>query len=264
MCRWLSYIGDPVYLEKLVFEPRHSLVEQSLHAEQAKTPTNGDGFGIGWYDERKTPGLYREILPAWNDPNLRSLAHHIRSGMFFAHVRASTGTETSRTNCHPFAHDNYLFMHNGQIGDYPLGRRVLEAMIDDEFYATRHGTTDSELIFCLMLTFGLRTDPHRAIRKTIEVVEREMNERGATAPFRFTACLSNGESVCAIRHASDDKPPSLYWRKRGDHVIVVSEPLDAESDSWIAVAPNHTLHVCRDLNICEEPTLSATGCKGAA
>ncbi|RCK32678.1 glutamine amidotransferase [Thalassospira xiamenensis] len=264
MCRWLSYIGDPVYLEKLVFEPRHSLVEQSLHAEQAKTPTNGDGFGIGWYDERKTPGLYREILPAWNDPNLRSLAHHIRSGMFFAHVRASTGTETSRTNCHPFAHENYLFMHNGQIGDYPLVRRVLEAMIDDEFYATRHGTTDSELIFCLMLTFGLRTDPHRAIRKTIEVVEREMKDRGATAPFRFTACLSNGESVCAIRHASDDKPPSLYWRKRGDHVIVVSEPLDTESDSWIAVAPNHTLHVCRDLNVCEEPTLSATGCMGAA
>ena len=59
MCRWLSYIGDPVYLEKLVFEPRHSLVEQSLHAEQAKTPTNGDGFGIGWYDERKTPGRGR-------------------------------------------------------------------------------------------------------------------------------------------------------------------------------------------------------------
>ena len=82
MCRWLSYIGDPVYLDKLVFEPRHSLVEQSLHAEQAKTPTNGDGFGIGWYDERQTPGLYREILPAWNDPNLRSLAHHIKSGLF--------------------------------------------------------------------------------------------------------------------------------------------------------------------------------------
>ncbi|MFH1804834.1 MAG: class II glutamine amidotransferase [Pseudomonadota bacterium] len=256
MCRWLSYIGEPVYLEKMVFEPKHSLVEQSLHAEQAKTPTNGDGFGIGWYGERETPGLYREILPAWNDPNLQSLAHNIRSGLFFAHVRASTGTATSRPNCHPFAHGRYMFMHNGQIGEYRLVRRYLESLIDDRYYCARQGTTDSELIFYLMLTLGLEANPHRAIRKTIEVVEGAMRDKDITTPFRFTACLADGNSICAIRHASDDKSPSLYYRKRGDHVIVVSEPLDAEAESWIAVAPNHTLHVCPDLQVTTEPTLA--------
>jgi|TARA_R110001583_G_scaffold193866_5_gene363475 glutamine amidotransferase len=249
MCRWLSYIGDPVYLDSLVFEPKHSLVAQSLHAEEAKTPTNGDGFGLGWYGHRQIPGLYREILPAWNDANLQSLAHHIESGLFFAHVRASTGTGTSRSNCHPFAHDKYLFMHNGQIGDYKLVRRELEALIDDKYYCSRQGTTDSELIFYLMLSFGLEFDVHGAIRKAIDVVEAAMRRHDIEAPFRFTACLSDGESLCAVRYASDDKPPSLYYRKRGNQVIVVSEPLDAESASWIALDHNQSLHVSRDLTI---------------
>ncbi|OKH87114.1 class II glutamine amidotransferase [Thalassospira sp. TSL5-1] len=255
MCRWLSYIGEPVYLDSLVFEPKHSLVAQSLHAEEAKTPTNGDGFGIGWYGHRSTPGLYREILPAWNDANLQSMAHNIESGLFFAHVRASTGTGTSRSNCHPFAFDKYLFMHNGQIGDYKLVRRELEALIDDKYYSLRQGTTDSELIFYLMLSFGLENDARRALRKAIATVESAMRRHDIAAPFRFTACLSDGDSVCAVRYASDDKPPSLYYRKRGNQVIVVSEPLDTESASWIAVDPNQCLNVARDLTVSKEMIL---------
>ena len=118
MCRWLTYCGDPIYLDKVLFEPRNSLISQSLRARHSHVTTNGDGFGIGWYGERPTPGVYRDILPAWNDQNLKSLAHQIRSGLFLAHVRAATGTATSRANCHPFAHGKWLFMHNGQIGGY--------------------------------------------------------------------------------------------------------------------------------------------------
>src|SRR3546814_4163740 len=100
MCRWLAYTGAPVFLDELICKPTHSLVEQSLCATEAKSPTNGDGFGIGWYGERPEPGLYREVLPAWNDPNLRNLAYQIRAGLFFAHVRASTGTASSRSEEH--------------------------------------------------------------------------------------------------------------------------------------------------------------------
>ena len=79
MCRWLSYSGAPIFLEKLLFEPEFSLIAQSLHARKAVVATNGDGFGVGWYGERPIPGLYRDILPAWADPNLKSLAHQIRA-----------------------------------------------------------------------------------------------------------------------------------------------------------------------------------------
>jgi glutamine amidotransferase len=98
------------------------------------------------------PGIYRDILPAWNDPNLRSLTHQVRAPKFFAHVRASTGTATSRYTCHPFGFGPWLFMHNGQIGGHARIERRLEARLDDEHYRARLGTTDSELFFHLLLT----------------------------------------------------------------------------------------------------------------
>jgi glutamine amidotransferase len=131
MCRWLAYTGRPLYLEDFLFKPENSLINQSLHARKAHTATNGDGFGVGWYGDRQEPGLFRDIRPAWNDENLRSIAEQIRTGHFFAHVRASTGTSISRANCHPFQHERWMFMHNGQIGGYGRIRRRVEALIDD-------------------------------------------------------------------------------------------------------------------------------------
>ena len=147
--------GRTCFSGGLVCAPSHSLVHQSLHAAEAKTETNGDGFGIGWYGERPVPGTYREVRPAWSDENLRSLCDQVRSGLFFAHVRASTGTATTRANCHPFAHGRYLFMHNGQIGGYARIKRRHRGADPDDLYETRHGTTDSEAIFLLALANGL-------------------------------------------------------------------------------------------------------------
>jgi len=103
-CRFLAYLGEPIRLADLVCAPAHSLIHQSMRADEGKTPTNGDGFGLGWYAERPEPGLYREGRPAWSNENLRSLCEQVRSRLFFAHVRASTGTATTRANCHPFGH----------------------------------------------------------------------------------------------------------------------------------------------------------------
>ena len=52
MCRFLAYQGEPILLETLVATPCRSLIHQSLHATEAKTETNGDGFGLGWYGDR--------------------------------------------------------------------------------------------------------------------------------------------------------------------------------------------------------------------
>src|SRR3546814_16238965 len=112
MCRWLAYTGAPVFLDELICKPVHSLVEQSLCATEAKSPTNGDGFGIGWYGERPEPGLYREILPAWNDPNLRSPPYQLPAGLFFAHVRPSPGPAPSQFNCPHIAPPRRMFLPN--------------------------------------------------------------------------------------------------------------------------------------------------------
>ena len=246
MCRWLAYAGAPVYLEDLVSKPSHSLIEQSQNAIEAKVPINGDGFGLGWYDSRPEPGLYREVLPAWNDPNLISLAAQIRSPLFFAHVRASTGTESIRPNCHPFAHGPWLFMHNGQLGGYGILRRRLEALVPDRFYARRQGTTDSELLFLLLLAAGLQDDPIGAIAAMLARVEQEMRAAEVGQPLRFTAAVSDGRRIYAIRHASDDRPPSLYWRQQADGFVIVSEPLEIDGSDWQVVPPEQVLIVERD------------------
>lgn len=257
MCRWLAYTGEPVFLDELICKPDHSLVAQSLCANEAKTPTNGDGFGIGWYGERAEPGLYREVLPAWNDPNLASLAHQLRAGLFFAHVRASTGTSSSRPNCHPFAKDQWLFMHNGQIGGYLELRRRLEALIPDPLYDHREGTTDSEILFLLLFANGLEDDPLGALSRTLAQVIEVMAAAGVAAPLRFTSALTDGRSIYALRYASDDRPPSLYWRsgdpvgaraRAGSAVSIVSEPLE-QPDTWQALPANQVLVVGPDRSV---------------
>ncbi len=142
MCRWIAYRGETISLEHYVTAPAHSLVVQSLKALESTASTNGDGFGMGWYGEHPEPGLYREVRPAWSDENLRYLCRHIRSHLYFAHVRASTGTPITRPNCHPFACGRWMFMHNGLIGNWSRLRRKVEQLIPDDFYGSRIGTTD--------------------------------------------------------------------------------------------------------------------------
>ena len=78
MCRWLAYSGSPVLIGELLLKPKHSLIDQSLHAQLGAETTNGDGFGIGWYGVGDTLGVFHSIEPAWNDRNLRDLAVHPR------------------------------------------------------------------------------------------------------------------------------------------------------------------------------------------
>jgi glutamine amidotransferase len=244
MCRWLAYSGKAIFLEKLIENPCNSLIQQSLHASESKTAINGDGFGLGWYGEKPYPGIYREILPAWADQNLLSLCRQITSGLFFAHVRASTGTSTSRANCHPFSYNNWMFMHNGQIADYDKVRRDIENLIPDDCYKAREGTTDSEALFLALFHFGLQDDPVAAVSKLCNKVNQLMAQKGITDAFRFTATLSDGECIYAFRYSSDKRAPSLYYRCDGEGVVIASEPLDIQEKEWHEVEPGQGIKVC--------------------
>ena len=161
MCRWLAYSGSPILLEKALYSPAHSLIDQSLHSRLGAEATNGDGFGIGWYDDAPTPGVFRSIEPAWNDQNLRELSAHVTSGHFFAHIRAAIGSAVQQTNCHPFRHGRWLFMHNGFIADLGRVKRDLAMAVDESLYPEIAGQADTELLFYLALTLGLEDDPAR-------------------------------------------------------------------------------------------------------
>lgn len=235
MCRFLAYKGQPVFLDTLLIEPASSLVSQSLAAREAKTVVNGDGCGVGWYGTRPEPGFYRGTLPAWSDANLASLCHQVCAPMFLAHVRSATSGEVSMANCHPFAAGQHLFMHNGQIGGYDRVRRSVEAMIPDALYGKRRGNGDSEAIFLAALGQGLSNDPIAALARTLSACQRIMHTANIAEPLRFTAIVADGDELLAIRWASDDHPPSLYWRRMETGVAIASEPFGDAGDAWQAV-----------------------------
>ena len=239
MCRLVAYLGEPIFLDELVCAPAHSLLRQALRAEEARTVTHGDGFGIGWYGERPEPGVYREVMPAWSDENLLALCASVRSRLFFAHVRAATGTSIARQNCHPFRHGRWMFMHNGQIGGYARVRRPLEARLPEHFYAARRGATDSELLFLLALArIEAGEAPEEAMPAVLDETLALMRRERISEPLRFAAALSDGDQVLAFRFSSDARPPTLYVGHSERGSIVASEPLDGRPDHWRAVEPN--------------------------
>lgn len=246
MCRWAAYIGDPIYLEEVVTAPGQSLISQSLRASESKTETNGDGFGLAWYGEREEPGRYHDVLPAWADGNLRSLAHQVRSGLFLAHVRAATGTSTSRTNCHPFVAGKWSFMHNGQAGGYARFRRRADMSIDERCYAHRNGTTDSEAIFLMALGGGLAEDPKGALERATGIMEEMSRETGITPHMRMTVAMSDGARLFCARYASDEHAPTLYHRRMEGGRVVVSEPLDRAQTGWEAIPPGAFATITED------------------
>jgi predicted glutamine amidotransferase len=211
MCRWLAYSGSPILIEELLYSPTHSLIDQSLHSTLGAETTNGDGFGIGWYGGQETPGVYHSVEPAWNERNLREIAAHVVSPLVFAHIRASTGTAVQQTNCHPFRHDKWLFMHNGMIRDFPKVKRDLVLAIDPFLYAGIEGSTDSEVLFHLALSFGLEDDPPGAVAKAVGLVEETGRKHGIEYPIQMTLGITDGTCTWGFRYSSEGKSRSLFF-----------------------------------------------------
>ena len=257
MCRWLAYSGSPIRLEELLVKRDRSLIDQSLHSRLGATTTNGDGFGVGWYDDSGTPRLYRSTHPAWNDRNLRELAAGVSSPLFSAHIRASTGTAIQETNTHPFRHGRWLWMHNGAIREFPSVRRQLLLAVDDPLFSSIEGTTDSEAMFYLALTFGLENDPVAAVARTVGLVEEVGRAHGVEHPIQMTVATTDGRTIWAFRYSSEGQSRSLYFSTRLDALravhpeleelaglsdetrVVVSEPLGDLSGAWNEVPESH-------------------------
>ncbi|MGA9858936.1 MAG: class II glutamine amidotransferase [Solirubrobacteraceae bacterium] len=250
MCRWLAYSGGPILLEKVLYGGTNSLVDQSLHSRLGAEPTNGDGFGVGWYGDPDTPGVFRSTEPAWNDSNLRELAGHISSELFFTHIRAAIGSSVQQTNCHPFRHDNWLFMHNGYINEFAAIKRDLVLAIDPSLFPEIQGQADTEVLFHLALTFGLKDDPLAAVEQAIGLVEAVAERHGVPHPFQGTVATTDGENVWAVRYSSERNSRSLFYttdvptlRKMqpdreelhefsDDARLIVSEPLGDVAGVW--------------------------------
>jgi predicted glutamine amidotransferase len=248
MCRWLAYTGEPLQPSSVILDAQHSLVAQSLNSPLGKETVNGDGFGFGWYEQGAEagaePAFFHSIEPAWNDQNLRELTRSIRSPLFFSHVRAAIAPPIQQTNCHPFRHENWMFMHNGALADFSKVKRDLTFAVDPSLYPYILGTTDSEVLFHLALTLGLKDDPIAAMGAAIRVVESVGRDHGVSFAMQGTVAVTDGVTVWAFRYSSQGRTRSLFHsvdvdtlremypdaerlKQFGTHAhLIVSEPLN--------------------------------------
>jgi glutamine amidotransferase len=277
MCRLAAYMGPEIFISSLVTEPRHSLIHQSYHAKERSEPLNGDGFGIGWYASPfcDAPAIFKEVSPAWNNPNLTDISRVTKSTCIFAHVRAATiGGQISRSNCHPFSWRNYLFMHNGTVHGFDKIERKLRESLSEEAYSIIKGNTDSEHLFALFVDrIGRITSPtlqdlEDSLRDAIVYLESLKISAGVTTPSSMNLVLSDGSRILATRYISGGGPAnSLYISSMGQFncedgmckiaegekaILIVSEPL-VELPGWEMVEPNHLVTVDQDKCVTIKP-----------
>lgn len=277
MCRFALYLGEPITISSLVTEPSHSIIHQSFQSQERVEPLNGDGFGIGWYAHGyDDPVIFKEVSPAWNSMNLRSLASRTESGCILAHVRAaSPGLPVTQLNCHPFASGRLAFMHNGTVGGFRSVRRPLREGLSQRAYDGIEGSTDSELAFALLLD-AYEADREAqplerlasALLSAVAATESTRRSLERAEPSLLNFCLTDGQRAVASRFVSTPDHPSnsLYVHQgagyecvdgvcrmtpRGDKpgaVIIASEPL-SEDSSWSRVPENHLVLVDEELNV---------------
>ncbi len=263
MCRWLGYLGSPIEPRELLYDPERSLIEQSRRHAPGMPVPNGDGVGLGWYGRHEVPALFHSDAPAWGDRNLRTLAGEISSPLFLAHVRAATGTPVQETNCHPFRHGRWLFAHNGYVADHERLRRDLLFAVRPDLFPSIEGTTDSELMFHLAITFGLSEDPIAGLERMAWFVESVGAAAGVDQPLQMTVGVTDGERLYAVRYASSGAANTLFTSadvesvralypadERFEHFsadarVVVSEPLTALPGLWHEVPAGSAVVVSR-------------------
>lgn len=282
MCRLMAYQGSPVTLDTLLYQPRHSLIKQSYDAREIEEPLNGDGFGVGWYQQHLTPepAVFVSIFPAWSNRNLKSMAPIIRSSSFFAHVRAASFGDISEANCHPFKFNNYLMMHNGSIEGFDAIKRTLRTRLSNELYSWIKGQTDSEHYFALLMQNLPQTNQalhveelSDAVSKTILELENLKESMGIVLPTYLNTVVSDGRVMVGTRYLSrsTDEPLSLYWSEGSRYVceagvcrmepmdaahhsvLIVSEKLTARTVDWHKVPPQHMVMVDQDQKVTLKP-----------
>jgi glutamine amidotransferase len=233
MCRHVAYLGPPIPLSALLFDPPHGLSHQSWAPRDMRGggTINADGFGVGWHTPAG-PVRYRRATPLWSDTTLPALSAGLSAGSILAAVRSATaGMPVVETAAAPFTSDGWLFSHNGVVRGWPGSMTGVAASLPVADLLTLEAPTDSALLWALVrdrLRDG--ASPVDAIRTTVTETER------AAPGSRLNLLLTDGTSIFAttLGHA-------LSVRRDARGALVSSEPLD-DDPGWQPV-PDRTM-VC--------------------
>ncbi len=247
MCRHLAYLGPPRSLASLLYEPSHSLEEQSWKPQRQRTGAmNADGWGVGWWDPgvRPEPARYRTAAPMWTDRSFRSVAEVVQAGACLAAVRSATPpSPIVETGNAPFSAGPWLFSLNGFVRDFrgPAGVTLRKAVSDERSIGI-DGTSDSEVLFALAL------DALDAGAPPAEALARVIAGAADLAECFLNLVLHDGHTIVATTWGNSlSTLRGTGLATRG--VLVASEPLD-DDPAWVDV-PDHSVvrATCTELEV---------------
>lgn len=252
----------------LAHSPNNITTEHEISARNRLF--NIDGLGVAWYTtsnadfekgntgqsddgsqkEGVRPALYKTVQPPLNDLNFRSICQNTESRVVFAHIRAASHPPITAVNNHPFAFGRHAFMHNGVISDFISIRRQMTEKMCDAAYANVLGSTDSEHLAGLYVTYltdggdenswekeysaeQMAEALHKAVVTVIELQKATLGDKAS--PNSLNLCITDGVKLIAYRFRNHavEQPPSLYYstkagvtlnRKYPDHPDGIDVP----------------------------------------
>jgi predicted glutamine amidotransferase len=218
MCRALAYLGQPVLLDNLLFQPDSALIRQSYMPKMLHM-LNLAGFGMrAWdhhsFDAAKPFSYASTSLPVF-DRNLKSLAEKIRPTCVLAHVRGvaySTEVDISLQNVHPFQYPGMrlALAHNGDLTRMRDMKPLLLAHLKPDIAAMISGTTDSEWIYALLASqldnpmAPIGADELVAgVDRTLAIIRNARAQLGINTSSSVNLFIATGETLAAVRYCFD-------------------------------------------------------------
>ncbi|KAI9834524.1 MAG: hypothetical protein M1819_002900 [Sarea resinae] len=290
MCRWFAYISpdEDCLLEDVLVTSKHSICKQvdnhflprlishdpnqitSQHEITARNRLfNIDGLGVAWYTdareafsscEGQRPALFKTAQPPLNDLNFRSIAANSRTKVCFAHIRAASSTPTTAVNNHPFVFGRHSFMHNGFISSFISIRRELSMLMDEDVFANIKGSTDSEHLAGLYMTYltdgkgkaaweeiyptsKMQSALNKAVSTVIELQQKKLGPDGIFASD-LNLATTDGLQLLAyrFRNHKTEQPPSLYYSTRAGITLNRKYPGHPDGGENPAAFKDHEEH----------------------
>ncbi len=218
MCRALAYLGQPVLLDSLLFQPDNALIRQSYMPKMLHM-LNLAGFGMRAWDrhspDAEKPFSYASTsLPVF-DRNLKALAEKIRPTCVLAHVRGvaySTEVDISLQNVHPFQYPGFklALAHNGDLARVRDMKPLLLQYVKPDIAMRISGTTDSEWIYALLAS--QLEDPARqcsadelvnAVDRMLAIIRDVRAQLGINTSSSVNLFITTGEQLAAVRYCFD-------------------------------------------------------------
>lgn len=218
MCRALLYLGEPVLLDALLYQPDSALVRQSTMPRMLHL-LNLAGFGLRAWDRASfdpdSPFAYAsDAIPVF-DRNLKALAEKVAASCVLAHVRGvpyNTRVEISAQNAHPFQFPGVplALAHNGDLWRFAEMKPLLAPRIKPELFGRIRGTTDSEWMYALLLS--QLEDPYArpsgealvdAVARMLAILREARAALGIAVTSPVNLFLTDGEQIVAVRYCLD-------------------------------------------------------------